>query len=93
MVNGGEIVVKYHNHKMLMTLDLNTLVDVLLKTFGEQLVLRFKPMSDEERGNSSDRARSITAVRERFWILEETDAGDRHRRKDIEDKIVREGRK
>ena len=47
------IVVKYHNARMLFTLDLNALVRVLLRETGSPLEIRFQEMSDDERRQSN----------------------------------------
>ena len=43
-----DVLLIYHSKKMLLTLDLNTVVEILLAEFGDALNLAFRPMNPEE---------------------------------------------
>lgn len=64
------IVVKYHNQRMLLTLDLNALVEVIMRKYGDETVIEFAPMTAQERAETMDDSSVMNAVRERFWIFE-----------------------
>ena len=89
----GWLVIRYHNIKMLLTLDLNTLIRILLEEFGSTLELRFEEMSEVERVQSTKIVEGLHAVQERFYLFWVDPDGKLQRREDLEQKTVHEGRK
>ncbi len=88
-----EIVVVFHSEKMLQTLDLNLLIQVLMTVYGHDLTLRFRPMSKCERESAEELADGIvTTVRRRFLLKELQPDGQEVRREDLERRMVPEGR-
>ena len=87
------IVVVFHSERMLLTLDLNTLVQVLMEIYGRELTLRFRAMSDSEKEAAEEQTEILPAVRTRFLLKEPGPDGEEVRREDLERRIVREGRK
>lgn len=87
------IVMVFHSNKMLLTLDLDTLIRVLLEAFGSRLAVQFRPMTDAEREAAEDRTGVVTAVHTRFLLKELRPDGLEVRREDLEERVVREGRK
>lgn len=86
------ITVKYHNRRMLLTVDLDCLFRVLEEAFGQEVSVSLEPMSDTEQKMTTRDDGQILAVLERFWVLEQK-GGAYLRRPDLETKIQREGRK
>jgi hypothetical protein len=86
------IVLRYYSLKMLQTVDLNNLIAVLVSVFGESMQLDLLAMNDDEKQQCSKLEEGILRVNERIWVFEVRPDG-RHRRKDLEQKIVGEGRK
>jgi hypothetical protein len=89
------VVVKYHNRRMLLTVDLETLFTTLFDAFGEDVSVRFVPMNESERRESSEIVDfEIIAVRERFQIFEASpgEHGMR-RRQDLEQTATGRGQK
>ncbi len=84
------IVIKYFNLKMLLTLDVNKMVEVLINEYGSDLTVEFKHMSNQEQAQSSKVIHTFTAVRERFQVFENKDS-ELIRKPDLEHKIVKEG--
>ena len=87
------IILRFHSRKMLQTLDLGTLFDILLQEYGEPLQLQLVGMTARERTDAEDRTGPVTLVPTRFTLWEQGDEGGLVRRKDLENRIVREGRK
>lgn len=75
-----KIVVKYYALKLLVSMDLNYLVQRLRETFGEKLVIVFEEMSEAEKETSVEYVMQIALVRKRVMVF-----ADGRRRKDIED--------
>ena len=89
-----EIAVVFHSEKMLQTLDLNMLVQVLMGVYGRELTLLFRTMSKSEREAAEELVDGIvTAVRTRFMLKELQPDGEGVRREDLERRVVHEGRK
>ena len=78
---------------MLLTLDLNTLFEVLLDEFGEHLELDIDAMTEEEREWAEDRSEPITRVATRFVVEDLSVPESPRRREDLEQRIVQLGRK
>lgn len=91
-VSQPKVVIRYHSERMLATLDLTTLVSILIEEYGAPLELRFEPMDTAETDVVTEDMGGITAVRQRFWILE-GDACTSARRRDLEKRAVHEGQK
>lgn len=89
------IVIKYHNQRMLLTIDFNMLVSVLLREFGPELRLELEAMTDEERADTANEVAEVPgllAVRERFHLFA-GEAAAEVRRQDLEREIVAKGQK
>lgn len=86
-------ILKYHNRKMLLTLDLNALVEVITQADGDETTIHILPMTHEERADALDDIGLVDAVRERFWILESGPDESLQRRTDLESQIVGTGQK
>ena len=78
---------------MLQTLDLNTLVRILMEMYGRELRLRFRKMNQEERDAAEEPMEIVTAVRTRFLLIELWSDGSEVRREDLEERIIHEGQK
>lgn len=87
------ITVKYHSAKMLMTIDLNMLFQVLLDIYGSYLIIKFELMNKSEQIHATETVDGLVAVKERFWILEGGETENLNRRKDLEKKIIMAGAK
>ncbi len=87
------IILVFHSTRMLLTLDLNTMVRLLLETFGQEIILQLRPMTDVEREAAEERNEVITFVRTRFLIKELREDGTEVRHEDLEGRMVHEGRK
>ena len=86
------LIIRYYDERMLLTLDLTTLIGILLREFHAPLELHFEPMSAEERDQVSEMVDGIRAVRERFWLFHT--AGDTlSRLQDLERRVVKQGQK
>jgi hypothetical protein len=89
----NRIVVKYHNRRMLLTVDLNALFDTLFDAYVDDLIVEFVEMNDQEKAASTDEVEGLRAVRERFHLLETGLPTGVRRRKDLEKAAVAVGRK
>lgn len=93
-MSDSRIVVKYHNRRMLLTVDLNVLLDTLFDAYGDGVIVEFAGMDEREKAESSDAVEGLRAVRDRFRIYE---AGPppfgARRREDLEQAAVAGGRK
>lgn len=85
--------IHYHSLKMLMTVDLNTFVEVLLKDFGPSITLELHPMTDAEQAVAEESTGVATAVRIRFMLYEVHPPNELIRNKVLEDKIIHFGQK
>ena len=85
------VVVKYHNRKMLATIDLNSLINVLMQSYGDGTTIRFEPMNASEREQTLEDVGGIAGVRERFWILEDCGEGRLRRQPKLEETVVSKG--
>lgn len=82
------IHIKYISQKLLLTLDLPVLFEVLFKEFGN-IVICFTQMNDGEKAASSWKEDlGFTLVHTRFLVFDGTE-----RRKDLEDLAIHLGRK
>lgn len=87
------LLVVFHSVRMLLTLDLNTMLSILIEVFGTNVVMEFRPMSESERASAEYESDGITAVRTRFIMKEVRGDGSELRLAELEERIVREGRK
>ena len=78
----AEPAIYYHSKKMLLTLDLGTMIELLLEEYGEQLKVSFLPMTDEERASAEDSSGPVTMVPRRFFLRERYSDGSVRRRED-----------
>lgn len=90
---GKSFIVKYHNRKMLLTLDLNALVEVITQADGDETTIHILPMARQERAETLGDVGLVNTVRERFWILESGPDESLQRRTDLESQIVATGKK
>jgi len=67
-----KIVVKYHSEKMLLTVDLNKMFELIFNLLETKEVF-FKPMTEEEKIESEERVEDLIIVRKRFLIYEHSD--------------------
>lgn len=89
-----QIVVKYHNPRMLLTVDLESLFMTLFDAYGDGVKIEFSEMDEREKGESSEIVEGgIRAVRERFQIIEKMVQSEARRRKDLEQLAIAVGRK
>jgi len=89
----GRIVVKYHNRRMLLTVDLNELFDTLLEACGDGVGVEFAGMDEREKAESNEVVDGIRAVLDRILILEMGPSTEARRREDLEKAAVAGGRK
>ena len=87
------LILRFHSRKMLQTLDLGALFNIILREHGDPLQLQLVGMTAEERAEAEDRTGPVTLVPTRFTLWEQGDEGGLVRREDLENRIVREGRK
>jgi len=88
-----KLILKYHNLKMLLTIDINKLTEILIDYFGKNININFIEMNDEEKKESTEMCSFILTVRERIWLFEINENKDIIRRNDLELRIIDEGRK
>lgn len=91
--HAGFILIKYHNRRMLLTIDLQSLFTTLFDAFGDEVEVRFLAMTESERLDSAEIVDGIPAIRERFWIIEMETKDLPRRRNDLEQRCVSRGRK
>ncbi|WP_444905218.1 hypothetical protein ACJJIU_11245 [Microbulbifer sp. CnH-101-E] len=87
-----QIVLKYYSLKMLLTVDLNSLVSTLVSVFGDSVRLDLSIMDEDEKYQCSNDVEGILSVNERIWLFEEL-KGTLHRRKDLEERVIAQGQK
>jgi hypothetical protein len=92
-MSGSRIVVKYHNRRMLLTVDLNALLGTLFDAYGDGVTVEFAEMSERERAESIDQVEGVRAVRDRFRIFEAGPPSGVRRWEDLEQAAVADGRK
>ena len=83
----------FHSSKMLLTLDLQKVFEILVEEYGEELTLSVMPMTAAERAASEDSSGPVTLVPTRFILREVHDGKRIVRRVDIEERMIHEGRK
>lgn len=88
----GTALVKYHNHRMLFTLDLSMLISVVLEECGPSATIQFEEMTEPERADTVEATDGLEAVTERFRLFVRV-SGDWVRREDLEKSIVERGQK
>lgn len=88
----GTALVKYHNRRMLFTLDMSILVKVLLDECGPSVTIQLEEMTSEERAETLEEVNGLHAVRERFWLFIHV-SEDWIRRPDLERVVVDRGQK
>jgi hypothetical protein len=88
-----KLLLRFYNKKMLLTLDIETLLFLILEECGYSVILDIEEMTEDERGLAEDRTGAIPHVATRF-ILEDHTHPDRPRRlEDLEYRIVQYGQK
>jgi hypothetical protein len=88
-----KLILKYHNLKMLLTIDMNKLTEILIDYYGRNIIINFIEMDKEEKKKSSQIENFVLLVRERFWLFEADESNEIVRRNDLEIRIIDEGRK
>lgn len=88
-----KLVIEYFNVKMLLTLDLNTMMNILIEEFGGHFTIEYCEMKKQSRVKSSRNKEGITFVDERFFLFELEKTGNKKRRSDLEQRIINEGQK
>jgi hypothetical protein len=86
-------LVLFHSVRMLLTLDLNEMIQVLMEAFGTNIAVTFRPMSEAERVSAEYECQGITMVRSRFILKQIRDDGSEVRLAELEERIVDQGRK
>lgn len=82
------MIIKYYNLKILLTIDLNKLIEMIIHEYGDSIQLELQVMTKSEKEQVSTMESGILRIIERFWIIEND-----QRRKDLEESIIDEGRK
>lgn len=90
-MDGTRIVVKYHNPRMLLTVELNALFATLFKAYGDGVSVEFAEMDERGKAESTEAVDGLRAVRERFQIFETGLPAGTRRRKDLEEATVAVG--
>lgn len=88
------IVIRYYSRKMLLTLDLNTLMEVILRGSPESdPTVCFEPMNDVERSASTARGPIFDSVSNRILVFRKLSSGEMVSVLDVEATAIREGQK
>jgi hypothetical protein len=90
-VSPTHMVVKYHNRRMLLTVDTNALFVALFDAYGDDVAVEFVPMNQMERQESTEEVKGIRLVRDRIRVFEVSDSDGIRRRPDIEQTAVSRG--
>ena len=88
-----KIILKYYSLKMLLTIDLSKLIEVLILKFGSSLQIDLELMDDSEKDQVTCTKSGILKVNERFWLLGQNQNGDNSRLQELEQKTLEEGKK
>ena len=88
----NKLIIKYHNVKMLLTLDMNTFFQIIEENFGSSFELKFEEMNEKEKESTTSLTDGLRKVNERFWIFS-LDKEKEYRRKDLETEIISRGHK
>lgn len=88
-----QVVVKYHNRRMLLTVDIHTLLRTVFDAFGDEVTVAFVAMTEAERRESLDESGEIPLVRDRFQVFEVRAPAEARRRPDIERAAIAAGAK
>ncbi|MCP3168329.1 hypothetical protein LZ199_36095 [Myxococcus sp. QH3KD-4-1] len=78
---------------MFLTVDQNTMMAVLLEQFGPHFTMEIQPMTESEKALAEEDLGIVTAVRSRFFLVEVRPDQELIRHKDLEERIIQEGRK
>ena len=89
----NRVVVKYYSRRMLITVDIPTLLDALFDAYGDDVSVEFVAMSESERRESTDAAGAVPAVRDRFQVFDIQQASGPRRRSDLERVAIAAGAK
>jgi hypothetical protein len=92
-MSANHLVVKYHNRRMLMTVDLGALFATLFDAYGDGAIIEFAPMDERERDESVEVVDSIPLVQERFRVIETGPRSGPRRRRDLELSAIAIGQK
>jgi hypothetical protein len=91
VVSLTRIVVKYHNRRMLLTVDTNALFAALFDAYDGDVTVEFVPMNEMERHESTEEVKGLRLVRERFQVFEGSGVSVMKRRPDIEQAAITKG--
>lgn len=89
----NRIVIKYYDRRMLLTVDIHTLLNVVFDNYGDSVKIELVEMDDQEKDTSVETIEGIRAIRERFQILEIKSPDGVQRRKDLENLAIAIGTK
>ena len=85
------VEVRYLSPKQLLTLDVPFLLQKIFNEFGDDTIVSFEPMNEEERAQSVGSYKGVSVVKNCMWIVEKKEP--RRRRSDLEEYVVKYGRK
>lgn len=87
------IVIKYHSLRMLTTVDLENIFTRIIDKFGERCRIIFEQMSSEERKNATSSNNEIVSIIDRFRVFLALGDNENNRLNELEELIVKTGRK
>ena len=87
------VVVKYYSCRMLLTADLNALLNTLFDVYGDDVTIEFVAMSELDRRVSTEKTAAVPVVRDRFQVFEMQEATGARRRPDVEQAAIAAGAK
>ncbi|MCA9030656.1 MAG: hypothetical protein KDA69_15340 [Planctomycetaceae bacterium] len=89
----NRIIIRYYNRRMLLTVDVNALLQTVFDACGDRVGIEFAEMDETEQEGVVELIDGMRAIRNRFYILEMTPGEDILRREDLEKLSVAVGRK
>ncbi|MCA8992937.1 MAG: hypothetical protein KDA88_13190 [Planctomycetaceae bacterium] len=89
----SRIIIKYYNRRMLLTVDVNALLQTVFDACGDRVGIEFAEMDEVEKDGATEIIEGMRAIRNRSYILEMTSGEDILRREDLEKLSVAVGRK
>jgi hypothetical protein len=92
-MTANRLVVKYHNRRMLLTVDINALFTSLFRVYDDEIRVEFVPMNETEQNETTDAVVGMRVVRDRFQMFEVSEGGEMRRRADIEQAAIASGAK
>lgn len=87
-MNAPIISVKYFHKKSFKTVDMNSLINMLMDNYGENICITISPMTEFEREKSSEVVEGgIIAITNRVMIFEKKENGNLVRQKQMENQV------